>query len=338
VTPAQRRAAVGWLRARYAFSERRACRLVGIGRASARYRGQPAADEAVLRGRLRELAAERPRFGYRRLHALLRRGGIVVNHKRVERLYRAEDLAVRRRSRQRLARAGRGGTPPPSRPNERWGLDFLSDALAAGRRLRLLCVLDLFTREALAIEVDASLPGARVVAVLERLAAVRGAPAELVMDNGPELTGRALDAWAAGRGVRLRFVDPGKPSQNGFAESFNGRFRDECLNQSWFVDLADARATVEAWRRDDNGCRPHSALGYRTPDEIRTGFQAAPTTTTTTATERENQTTDGLSSSVDQRMGAGQRHSSRNRPLKLSAKALSVGLPGRENSSRTPCR
>jgi putative transposase len=298
VTPARGRAAVTWLRERYAFSERRACRLVGIGRTSARYRPANRDDEAALRGRLRELAAERPRFGYRRLHALLRREGIVVNHKRVRRLYGAEGLAVRRRSRKRLAREGRGVAPAPSRPDERWGLDFLSDALAGGRRLRLLCVLDLFTREALAIEVDVSLPGTRVAAVLDRLAASRGAPAELVLDNGPELTGRALDAWAAAQGVRLRFIAPGKPSQNGFVESFNGRFRDECLDRSWFTSLADARATVEAWRRDYNGCRPHSALGYRTPAEIRTGFRAALTTTTTTTTttvESGDQTAGGLS-------------------------------------------
>jgi len=294
VTPAQRRAAATWLRERYAFSERRACRLVGIGRSSARYRSGRR-DDAAVRTRLRELAAERPRFGYRRLHALLRREGVVVNHKRVARLYGEEGLAVRRRSRKRLAREGRGIAPAPTRPDERWGLDFLSDALASGRRLRLLCVLDLFTREALAIEVDVSLPGVRVVAVLARLAAERGAPAELVLDNGPELTGRALDGWAAQRGVRLRFIAPGKPSQNGFVESFNGRFRDECLNQTWFTGLADARATVEAWRRDYNGRRPHSALGYRTPDEIRTGFQAALTTTTTTTTETGDQTADGLS-------------------------------------------
>lgn len=286
MTPAQRRAAAGWLRERYAFSERHACRLVGIGRASARYRGQPVADEAVLRGRLRELAAERPRFGYRRLHALLRREGIAVNHKRVERLYRAEDLAVRRRPRKRRAREDRGAAPMPSRPNERWGLDFMSDALATGRRIRLLCVLDLFTREALAIEVDVSLPGARVVAVLERVVGERRAPTGVVLDNGPELTGRALDEWATGRGVRLRFIDPGKPSQNGFVEGFNGRFRDECLDRSWFTSLADARTIVENWRRDYNGSRPHSALGYRTPDEARAGFSATTTTTTTTTTTK----------------------------------------------------
>jgi putative transposase len=290
VTPAQRRAAVTWLRERYAFSERRACRLVGIGRASARYRGRPPTDEAGLRGRLRELAAQRPRFGYRRLHALLRREGIVVNHKRVARLYGEEGLAVRRRARKRLSGEGRGAAPAPTRPDERWGLDFMSDALAGGRRIRLLCVLDLFTREALALEVDVSLPGARVVAVLDRLAGERGVPAELVLDNGPELTGRALDGWAAERGVRLRFIAPGKPSQNGVVESFNGRFRDECLASSWFTGLADARTTVEAWRLDYNGSRPHSALGYQTPAEARAAFAA--TTTTTTTTTRETETVD----------------------------------------------
>ena len=294
MTPARRRAAVTWLRQRYAFSERRACRLVGIGRASARYRTARDGDAAV-RARLRALGAERPRFGYRRLHAPLRREGVVVNHKQIERLYREEGLAVRRRSRKRLARDGRGAPPAPTRPDERWGLAFVSDALAGGRRIRLLCVLDLFTREALAIEVDVSLPGARVVAVLARLAAERGRPAEIVLDNGPELTGRALEAWAATLGVRPRFIAPGKPSQNGYVESFNGRFRDECLDQAWFTGLADARATVEAWRLDDTSRRPHSALGYRTPDEARAAFWATNTTTTTTTTKPGVQSTDGLS-------------------------------------------
>ena len=293
MTPAQRRASAGWLRECYAFSERRACRLVGIGRASARYR-TARGDDAAIRARLRALAAERPRFGYRRLHALLRREGVVVNHKRVQRLYGEEGLAVRRRSRKRLAREDHGAAPAPVRPDERWGLDFVSDTLASGRRIRMLCVLDLFTREALAIEVDVSLPGERVVAVLDRLARERGGPAELVLDNGPELTGRALDGWATRRAVRLRFIAPGKPSQNGFVESFNGRLRDECLDRTWFTGLADARATVEAWRLDDNGHRPHSALGYRTPDEIRAAFPGT-NTTPTTRPEPGDRTTDGLS-------------------------------------------
>ncbi len=228
-----------------------------------------------MRQRLRELAAERPRFGYRRLHALLRREGVAVNHKRVERLYRAEGLAVRKRARKRVARDGRGRPTRPTRPNEQWTLDFLGDALASGRRIRLLTVEDVFTREALAIEVDTSLPGVRVTQVLDRVVGQRGVPTEIVLDNGPELTGKALDRWASARGVRLRFIDPGKPVQNAFVESFHGRFRDECLNQHWFLSLADARRIVEAWREDYNRARPHSALGYRPPEEIRLAFDAA---------------------------------------------------------------
>jgi putative transposase len=275
MTPAERRAAVHRVRARYGLSERRASRLAGIGRSTLRYRGRGRADEEQLRRRLRELAAERPRFGYRRLHALLRREGIAVNHKRVERLYRAEGLAVRRRGRKRVARDGRGRAARPVRPNQQWGIDFVSDALAWGRRIRLFTVVDVFTREALAIEVDTSLPGARVVRVLERLAAQRGAPGEIVLDNGPELAGKAVDQWAYERGVRLRFIEPGKPVQNAFVESFHGRLRDECLDRHWFLGLADARRTVEAWRVDDDRARPHRALGYRAPEEFRFAFDRA---------------------------------------------------------------
>jgi putative transposase len=290
VTPAAKRAAAAWARERYRVSERRACALVGLDRATARYRRRTRDDEAALRQRLRELATQRPRFGYRRLHVLLRREGIVVNHKRVARLYRDEGLVVRRRRRKRVAREGRGRPAEPTRPNQQWGLDFLSDALASGRRIRVLGVLDLFTREALAIEVDVSLPGGRVVAVLEGLATGHGAPVEIVLDNGPELAGKTLDQWAVGRGVRLRFIDPGKPVQNAFVESFNGRFRDECLDQHWFESLADARRTVEDWRQDYNRMRPHSALGYRAPEAFRREFEATTTTTTTTIQDQ-----DGLS-------------------------------------------
>jgi putative transposase len=274
VTPARRRAALAWVREHYGVSERRACALVGIGRSAARYAGRRT-DGTALRDRLRELAAARPRYGYRRLHALLRREGVVVNHKRVARLYRAEGLALRRRSREKAARGGRGHPAPPTRPNERWALDFVSDALASGRRFRLLAVVDAFTREALALEVDTSLPGARVVRVLERLVDGRGAPEEIALDNGPELTGRTLGCWAHDHGVGLRFIDPGAPTQNGLVESFNGRLRDECLNQHWFADLAEARRTVEAWRVDYNEVRPHGALGYRTPAEVRREHEPA---------------------------------------------------------------
>jgi putative transposase len=221
------------------------------------------------------LASERHRFGYRRLHALLRREGVRVNHKRVARLYREEGLAVRRRGRKRIVAAGRGRLPAPVGPNEQWGVDFLSDALAGGRRIRIFTVLDLFTRETLAIEIDTSLPGERVVRVLEHVVAGRGAPQCLVLDNGPELTGLALDRWAAACGVQLRFIDPGKPIQNAIVESFQGRLRDECLNEHWFLSLADARQIVEGWRVDYNRSRPHSTLGYQTPEEFRWASETA---------------------------------------------------------------
>jgi len=160
----------------------------------------------------------------------------------------------------------------PGRPNQQWGIDFMSDTLAWGRRIRLFTVVDVFTREALAIEVDTSLPGRRVVRVLERLAGERGAPDEIVLDNGPELTGKVLDQWAYERGVLLRFIEPGKPIQNAFVESFQGRLRDECLDRHWCVGLSDARHTVEAWRQDYNAERPHSALGSRSPQEFRLGL------------------------------------------------------------------
>jgi putative transposase len=273
VTPAVRRAAVQRVQERYGLSERRACRLVGIGRSTLRYRSHARADEPSLRQRLRELAAERPRFGYRRLHVLLRREGVIVNHKRIERLYREERLAVPRWKRKRVARDGRGRAALPERPNQQWGIDFVSDTLAWGRRIRLFTVVDVFTREVLAIEVDTSLPGGRVVRVLERLAVERGAPDEIVLDNGPELAGKAVDQWAYERGVQLRFIEPGKPVQNAFVESFQGRLRDECLDRHWFLGLGDARQTVEAWRDDYNRARPHSALGYRPPAEFRRFFE-----------------------------------------------------------------
>ncbi len=262
-----------WAQERYGLSERRACRLVGIGRSTLRYCPRPRTVEARVRQRLRELAAVRPRFGYRRLHVLLRREGVIINHKRVERLYREEGLAVRRRTRKRVARDGRGRAAVPGRPNQQWGVDFISDALAWGRRIRLFTVVDVFTREALALEVDTSLPGGRVVRVLERLVAERGAPDEIVLDNGPELTGKALDQWAHERAVWLRFIEPGKPVQNAFVESFQGRLRDECLDRHWFVGLNDARHTIEAWRQDYNQSRPHSALGYQPPEEFRRAFE-----------------------------------------------------------------
>jgi putative transposase len=263
VTPAARREAVAYLQECHGFSQRRACRVVRAARATVRYQPRRSSQEA-LRARLRELAAARPRFGYRRLTILVRREQGAINHKRVYRLYRLEGLAVRRRGRKRVARTARIA-PAALLAGQHWAMDFMQDSVASGRPFRTLNVVDLATRECLAIEVDTALPGARVVRVLARLCAVHGRPATITMDNGPEFVGLALDAWAYKEGVQLDFIDPGKPMQNGHLERFNGKFRDECLNQHWFIDLDGARKTIAAWRDDYNSVRPHSALGNLAP-------------------------------------------------------------------------
>jgi putative transposase len=192
----------------------------------------------------------------------------VVNHKRVYRLYREEGLIVGRCTRKRLPRASLAPLPPAIRLNYRWTMDFIEDGLVTGRKFRTFNVVDAFSRKSLASDVDTSLPGARVVDVLDRLAETRGHPEELVIDNGPEFIGRARDQWASTHSVRLHYIAPGKPVQNAHIESFHGRFRDECLNESWFLTQADARRIIEAWRHHYNTVRPHSALGYLTPDEF----------------------------------------------------------------------
>ena len=267
VTPEQRRTAVTSAMEAAEISERRACRFTGFARSSQRYASRrPARTE--LRIRLRALAGQRPRWGARRLQILLEREGHVANHKLVERLYHEEGLAVRRRRAKKLVAIPRVPLPLPAGVNARWSIDFVSDALGDGRRFRALTIVDDFTRECPAIEVDFSLSGERVVRVLERLAVTRGLPRAIVLDNGPEFVSHALDQWAHRRGVALQFIEPGKPVQNAYIESFNGRFRDECLNESWFVSLADAQHTIEAWRVDYNVTRPHSGLDSRTPQEF----------------------------------------------------------------------
>ena len=266
VTPGQRRAVITHAQETAALSERRACRFLGVHRSLVRYRScRP--PEAELRGRLKELAERHPSWGSPRLTWLLRREGRVVNHKKVERLYREEGLTVRRRHRKRVARP-RIEMPTPRRADEQWSMDFMRDQLAGGRVFRLLTVVDHFTRESPVIEVDLSLPGARVAQVLDRVGGRRGLPRSIRVDNGPEFTGRALDEWAHRRGVKLEFIRPGKPVENAFIESFNGRIRQECLNQHWFLDLDDARRTIEAWRISYNTNRPHSGIGGRTPAEF----------------------------------------------------------------------
>jgi putative transposase len=277
VGPAVKRAAFAAARDEHGLSERRACRLVGLSRMAARRTPARCVDDPRLRERLLALAAERWRFGYRRLHILLRREGWQVNRKRIERLYREEKLKLRRRTKKRVPQEGRGGAWCPVAANQRWSLDFTEDALASGRKFRTANLKDDCTRECPAIEVDLSLPAERVVEMLERAGDARGFPEILVVDNGPELRGRVLEAWAWRRGVQLYFIDPGKPVQNAYIESFNGRFRDECLNLHWFVDLDEARAIIEAWRIDYNETRPHSSLGYRTPAEFAASRAASAT-------------------------------------------------------------
>jgi len=220
-----------------------------------------------VRKRLRELAEQRKRFGSPRLHILLKREGLVVNHKRTERIYREEGLALRRKRRRKGATGVRVVIPSAQRPNEHWSMDFVSDSIVTGRRFRALIVVDNYSRECPVIEVDTSLGGARVVNVLERLSDTRGLPEVITVDNGPEFVGRALDEWAYRRGVKLNFIRPGKPIENAFAESFNGRLRDECLNTNWFINLKEAREIIENWREDYNQVRPHSSLNNLTPAE-----------------------------------------------------------------------
>jgi putative transposase len=262
VTVEQRRTIVTAINAT-AGSERRACRWLGFHRSVMRYVPLDRGDGA-LRARLRELAQQHPRWGAPMLTWLLRREGVTDNHKRIRRLYRLEGLGVKRQRRKRVAQA-RIVTPRATAPNEHWAMDFMRDALADGRAFRTLNVVDAFTRECLAVEVDISLPGERVVRVLEQLRVARGLPARITVDNGPEFQSRALDAWAHQHGVHLQFSRPGKPVDNAFIEAFNGRMRDECLNQSWFLSLPDARRTITAWRESYNTARPHRALKGCTP-------------------------------------------------------------------------
>jgi putative transposase len=251
---------------RHGLSQRRACRLVGIDRATLRYQCKRV-DDSALRQRLRELAAQRRRFGYRRLGWMLAREGHIMNHKKLYRLYREEKLSLRRRGRRKRAVGTRTPMMLPTTINQRWSLDFIMDTLSDGRRYRILCIVDDFSRECLAAVVDTSLSGMRVVRELERLVSERAIPKMIVSDNGTELTSAAVLRWASGR-VDWHYIEPGKPVQNAFIEAFNSRLRDECLNEHVFLSLAEARQIIEAWRQDFNRHRPHSSLGYLAPEEF----------------------------------------------------------------------
>jgi putative transposase len=259
------KATVEQVREKYAFSERRACSVMTMAVASYRY--QSRRSDEPLRTRLVELAREKPRFGYRRLHVLLGRSGEHVNHKRVHRVYRAAGLMIRRKKRKHCVREGQPLLERTS-ANQEWALDFVHDAVECGRTIRVLSVVDAFTRECLALEVDTSFASRRVTRVLDAIVAERGQPLAIRCDNGPELTSRHFLAWCVERKIELLHIQPGKPTQNARVESFHGRLRDECLTVSWFQNLFDARRKIAAWRIEYNEERPHSSLGYQTPNEF----------------------------------------------------------------------
>jgi putative transposase len=266
------KAAIEQMQDEYAFSERRACRLVTVAVSSYRY--ETRRSDEPLRTRLVQLAREKPRFGYRRLHVLLRRSGERVNHKRLHRIYREAGLMIRRKKRKHCVRVGQ-----PLRSwtgaNQEWALDFVHDAVECGRKIRVLSVVDAYTRECLALEVDTSFASRRVTRVLDAIVAERGQPQAIRCDNGPELTSRHFLAWCVERQIELIHIQPGKPTQNPHVESFHGRLREECLTVSWFQNLFDARRKIAAWQKEYNEERPHSSLGYRTPKEFATSLRAA---------------------------------------------------------------
>jgi putative transposase len=264
VTPAARREAVAHLQALLDVSERRACRVIASDRSVIRYRSRRPDDEG-LREKLRNLAHQRRRFGYRRLHILLRRDGIAINRKKTQRLYREEGLTVRRRRARKRAVGCRAPAPVPALPNQRWSLDFVHDQMATGRRFRVLNVVDDVTRECLAAVPDTSISGKRVVREMARLIAVRGKPGMIVSDNGTELTSNAVLEWCSEARIEWHYTTPGKPTENAFIESFNGRMRDELLNETLFTSMPHAREKIAAWVDDYNTGRPHSSLGYATP-------------------------------------------------------------------------
>jgi len=267
VTPDAKREAVAHVVQEHGVSQRRACEVLSVDRSSMRYRSIRS-DDACIREAMKKVASERRRFGYRRIHIMLDRQGIIMNLKKLRRLYREEKLTVRKRGGRKRALGTRRPLALPSRSNERWSLDFVSDAFTDGRRFRVLAVVDDFTRECLCLVADTSLSGHRLARELDTLIAKRGKPKTIVSDNGTEMTSMAILKWCQHTHIEWHYIAPGKPMQNGFIESFNGSFRDECLNETLFSSLGQARATITSWREDYNVNRPHSSLGNITPSEF----------------------------------------------------------------------
>jgi putative transposase len=267
----------------FGLSIRRACGVVEIARSTLIYQTKIDQTDEKIKVRMRELAMKKRRWGCPMIHDVLKREGLVVNHKRTERIYYREEklsLKLRKRSKKRISEL-RVEMPPPTGPNERWSMDFVHSRLASGRRFKCLTILDEFARESPALEVDTSIPGLRVIRVLDWLKETRGLPKVIRIDNGPEFSGKALDDWAWRNHVKLEFIEPGKPTQNAYIESFNGRFREECLNEHWFYNLQEARMTIENWRLEYNDFRPHSSLKGLTPNEFMCQYQQSLTTQTT---------------------------------------------------------
>lgn len=279
----------------FGLSARRTCSLVGIWRTSFFYKPrQNNPDEAVIRARLKEFADKRKRFGCPRLHVLLRREGFIINHKRTERIYKEEGLSLRIKRRRKIASVLRTEVPRPAHPNHIWSMDFMKDALSSGRKLKVLPIIDGYTKKCFKIEVDTSINGARVVRALNDIALKQGLPEIIIVDNGPEFIGKAVDEWAYRRGVKLFFITPGKPVENMYMESFNGKLRDECLNLHYFISLDHARQIIEEWRIDYNTERPHSSLDDLTPEEFiqkENERMAAATNITTTSNTTLNSNT-----------------------------------------------
>lgn len=267
VTPVAKRQAIAHACHQHGVSERRACRVLDIDRSTVRYRSvRP--DDSDLRAAIRQVATERRRFGYRRIHVMLERQGISMNQKKLRRLYREEKLQVRKRGGRKRALGTRRPIAVPDLPNERWSLDFVSDAFTDGRRFRVLAVVDDYSRECLALVADTSLSGLRMTRELSSIIKQRGRPKTIVSDNGTEMTSMAVLKWCQETGVDWHYIAPGKPMQNAFVESFNGSFRDECLNETLFSSLDEARRNITAWKEDYNQNRPHSSLGNITPSEF----------------------------------------------------------------------